>query len=119
MDILRTADQPVRREPARWEQRQLAPLQPGRRITFIRGIIEPGVAGTELGFPSFGDLEYLAVERGALTLTLDGEAVDLQAGDSVCYEGAYPRALSNPGPEPCVYYLAVFKLRDQMLSHLR
>ena len=51
--------------------------------------------------------EYLAVERGTLTLTLDGAVHTLHAGDSIYYAGDCRHAYANPTTRPCVYYLAM------------
>ncbi len=67
-------------------------------------------AGVDAGtFPAHaqGSREYLAVERGRLALTLDGQQIDLSAGDSVYYAGDCRHGYRNPGRRPCVYYLAM------------
>lgn len=54
-----------------------------------------------------GSREYVAVEKGTLLLTLDGEPHTLEAGDSIYYDGDCRHGFANPGRVPCVYYLAM------------
>jgi transcriptional regulator with XRE-family HTH domain len=105
--LLRRDEQSVARDPSGWERRNLAPPLPGQEVEFMRTEIPAGVdAGT---FPphGHGSREYVAVERGALRLTLNGEGYDLRAGDSISYDGACRHGFANPGAETTVYYLAL------------
>jgi uncharacterized cupin superfamily protein len=54
-----------------------------------------------------GSREYVAVEKGILLLTIDGESHTLNAGDSIYYDGDCMHGFANPGRVPCVYYLAM------------
>jgi quercetin dioxygenase-like cupin family protein len=47
------------------------------------------------------------MERGTLTLTLDGTPHTLRAGDSIYYAGDCWHGFANPGGSDCVYYLAM------------
>jgi transcriptional regulator with XRE-family HTH domain len=105
--VLRRAEQAVAADSAGWERRVLSPVLAGVEFEFMRTTIAAGVdAGT---FPAHaqGSREYLAVERGRLALTLDGQQIDLSAGDSVYYAGDCRHGYRNPGRRPCVYYLAM------------
>lgn len=105
--VLRRDEQDVVRDPSGWERRVLSPVLPGVEFEFMRTTISPGVdAGVFLPH-SPGSREYLAVEAGVLRLSLDGQEVHLGEGDSAFYAGDCHHGFANPGPRPCVYYLAM------------
>jgi Cupin domain len=54
-----------------------------------------------------GSREYVAIERGALLLTLNRVAYLLEAGDSIYYNGDCEHGFKNPRVTACVYYLAM------------
>jgi transcriptional regulator with XRE-family HTH domain len=104
---LARADQPVLADPAGWERRILSPVLPGVEFEFMRTTLGPGVdAGTYLPHAP-GSREYVAVERGALELALNGAVSRLAEGDSIFYPGDCRHGFANPAAEPCVYYLAM------------
>jgi transcriptional regulator with XRE-family HTH domain len=105
--VLRHEEQHVARDAAGWERRVLSPVLPGIEFEFMRTTIGPGVDAGVFRPHGPGSREYLAVEAGVLRLTLDGEPLDLRAGDSVYYPGDRDHAFANPGTDPCVYYLAM------------
>ncbi|WP_027347274.1 helix-turn-helix domain-containing protein [Hamadaea tsunoensis] len=105
--VLRHADQQVARDPAGWERRILSPVLPGVEFEFMRTTIGGGVDAGEFAPHAAGSREYVAVEAGTLRLTLDGEPVDLRAGDSAYFAGDRRHGFANPGAEDCVYYLAM------------
>jgi len=91
--------------PAGIERRGLSPVLPGIEFELIRMTLPPGIdAGT---FPPHraGSREYLAVETGTLTLTLDGTEYRLDAGDSIYHDGDCEHGYRNDGKMPCIYYL--------------
>jgi len=100
--------QPVARDQSGWERRILSPVLPGVEFEFMRTTLGPGVdAGTFLPH-AHGAREYVAVEKGTLLLTIDGEPHTLQAGDSIYYDGDCLHAFANPlHNQSCVYYLAM------------
>jgi len=106
--VLPHDQQSVARAPTGWERRILSPVLPGVEFEFMRTTLGPGVdAGTFLPHAR-GSREYVAVERGTLLLTLDGESHTLKAGDSIYYDGDCLHAFANPHPrQPCIYYLAM------------
>lgn len=109
--VLRRDDQPVLAE-AGWHRRLLNPVLPGVEFEFMRVEIEPHIdAGT---YPphSPGSREYVAVETGELTLTLDGELQTLGPGDSICFPGNVEHAFRNDADELCLYHLVL-----DMASH--
>jgi len=103
--VIRAADQRVLKDPAGIERRGLSPVLPGIEFELIRMTLPPGIdAGT---FPPHraGSREYLAVETGTLTLTLDGTEYRLDAGDSIYHDGDCEHGYRNDGEMPCIYYL--------------
>ena len=105
--VLRRGDQQVARDPSGWERRIVSPVLPGVEFEMMRTTIEAGVdAGVFLPHAP-GSREYVAIERGTLTLTLDGAVHTLHAGDSVYYAGDCHHGFANRGAGPCVYYLAM------------
>ena len=108
--VIRRERQVVARDPTGWERRNLAPVLPGIEFEFMRTTIPPGVdAGT---FPPHapGSREYVAVERGQLSLVVGGVPYDLGPGDAIFYAANRPHAFANRGAKPCVYYLVVTEL---------
>lgn len=105
--LLRAGDQDVARDPSGWERRVLSPVLPGIEFELMRTTLGPGVDAGEFAPHAAGSREYVAVESGHLTLTLDGVPYLLDAGDSAYYDGDCSQAFANPGDTPCVYYLAM------------
>ena len=105
--VLRRSEQDVLADPAGWERRILSPVLAGVEFEFMRTTLGARVdAGTYLPHPP-GSREYLAVERGTLRLTLNGQAWELEAGDSMFYPGDCRHGFENPRRAVCVYYLAM------------
>lgn len=104
--VLRPADQDIVRD-AGWERRILSPVLPGIEFELMRTTIGPGVDAGIFAPHAPGSREYLAMERGALQLTIDGIPYTLRAGDSIYYAGDCHHQFVNPGREACVYYLAM------------
>jgi transcriptional regulator with XRE-family HTH domain len=105
--VLRRDEQAVARDPSGWERRVLSPVLPGVEFEFMRTTIGAGVDAGEFAPHGAGSREYLAVEAGTLRLSLNGDAVDLRAGDSIFYAGDCRHGFANPGRKACVYYLAM------------
>ena len=105
--VLRHADQHVVRDPAGWERRILSPVRPGVEFEFMRTTIGPCVDAGTFAPHARGSREYVAIERGTLHLTIDGDLVVLRAGDSIYYDGDCHHRFENRGRTPCVYYLAM------------
>jgi transcriptional regulator with XRE-family HTH domain len=106
--LIRRNEQDVVRDAAGWERRILSPVLPGLEFEFMRTIIGPNVnAGVFLPHNP-GSREYVAVEKGTLKLTVDGEPHLLKKGDSIYYAGDCNHEFENPHPkENCEYYLAM------------
>ena len=105
--ILRRTEQDTAIDPSGWERRILSPVLPGVEFEFMRTTIPAGVDAGVFSPHAAGAREYLAMERGALRLTLDGTPHVLRAGDSIYYAGDCHHAFANAGSGDCVYYLAM------------
>ncbi|HWL89217.1 MAG TPA: XRE family transcriptional regulator [Polyangiaceae bacterium] len=105
--VLRRAEQRVAVDPSGWERRILSPVLPGVEFELMRTTLGPRVdAGTFLPHAK-GSHEYVAVERGELTLTIDRAEHVLATGDSAFYPGDCLHGFNNVRAQPCVYYLAM------------
>jgi quercetin dioxygenase-like cupin family protein len=105
--VLRRAQQEVARDSSGWERRILSPVLPGVEFEFMRTTIGPGVDAGAFSPHAPGSREYVAVEKGTLSLTIDGQEFLLHAGDSIYYAGDCVHAFVNPGKKDCIYYLAM------------
>ncbi|HYK18409.1 MAG TPA: XRE family transcriptional regulator [Bryobacteraceae bacterium] len=106
--LLRREEQNVAADPAGWERRVLSPVLPNVEFEFMRTTIGPGVNAGAFLPHNPGSREYVAIERGTLKLTLDGEVFLLRKGDSIYYAGDCIHEFENPDPrKPCEYYLAM------------
>ena len=117
--LLRRAEQEVARDASGWERRILSPVLPGVEFELMRTTIGPGVDAGVFSPHAPGSREYLAIERGALRLTLDGTTHVLRAGDSIYYAGDCLHGFVNPGRTPCVYYLAMDVAGDRRHARQR
>lgn len=105
--VLRRDEQDVARDASGWERRVLSPVLPGVEFEFMRTTIDAGVDAGVFQPHGPGSREYLAVEAGALRLSLDGDETELRQGDSIFYAGDCHHGFANPATEPCVFYLAM------------
>jgi mannose-6-phosphate isomerase-like protein (cupin superfamily) len=75
---------------------------------FMRTTLSPGVNAGAFLPHNPGSREYVAIERGMLRLTLDGEVYLLKKGDSIYYAGDCIHEFENPDTRnSCEYYLAM------------
>ncbi|GAA2590937.1 XRE family transcriptional regulator [Dactylosporangium fulvum] len=93
--------------PGGWQRRILSPALPGVEFEFIRTTVAAGVTIGAFAAHAGGSREYVAVESGELTVTLDGTAHRLGTGDALYYAADCVHAFANPGPAECVYYTAM------------
>ncbi len=105
--LLRYKQHRVVRDPAGWERRILSPVLPGVEFEFMRTVLGPGVDAGEFSPHQPGSREYVAVEAGRLTLTIDGQVSTLEAGDSAYFPGDCRHAFANSEDTECVYYLVM------------
>ncbi|MER7456402.1 XRE family transcriptional regulator [Micromonospora sp. NPDC126480] len=115
---LRRGDQPVITDATGWQRRILSPNLPGVEFEFIRTAVPAGVVVGAFAPHAPGSREYVAVEAGRLTVTLDGVAHTLGAGDALYYAGDCVHAFANPGDAECVYYTAMHVATDHHGSAL-
>jgi quercetin dioxygenase-like cupin family protein len=111
--VRRAADQDVVEEPGGWRRTILTPVVPGVNFEWIRVTLPPGChAGT---FPAYapGSHEFVAVDSGALRLTIAGRAIELEAGDSVYFPAHLSHGYANSGETPCTYYVAALIMRPR------
>jgi XRE family transcriptional regulator, regulator of sulfur utilization len=102
--MLRRQDQPAITDAAGWDRRILSPNLPGVEFEFIRSVVPAGVTIGEFAPHAPGSREYVAVESGALTVTIDGTPYRLGKGDALYYAGDCTHAFANTGKALCVYY---------------
>jgi transcriptional regulator with XRE-family HTH domain len=105
--VLRHGRQKVVRAAAGWHRRILSPVLPGVEFELMRITVGPLVNGPMFLPHAHGSREYVAVEKGTLLFTLDGEPHTLKAGDSMYFDGDCMHGFRNPSRVPCVYYLAM------------
>lgn len=105
--MLRAADQNAITDAAGWQRRILSPNLPGVEFELIRTTIPPRVVVGEFAAHAAGSREYVAVESGELTVTLDGTPQVLEPGDALYYAGDCTHAFANAGSVQCIYYTAM------------
>jgi len=115
--VLRHAEQDVAQDTSGWERRILSPVLPGVEFEFMRTTIPPGVDAGTFSPHASGSREYVAIEQGALQLTLNGEVYLLHSGDSIYYAGDCHHAFANPGDTPCVFYLVMDVTTHEQQPH--
>src|SRR5580658_3984485 len=106
--LLRADDQDRAIDPSGWERRILSPVLPNVEFEFMRTTLLAGINAGAFLPHNAGSREYIAVERGTLRLTLDGEVYLLKKGDSIYYAGDCIHEFENPDRRNrCEYYLAM------------
>ncbi|PTT79993.1 hypothetical protein DBR42_20340 [Pelomonas sp. HMWF004] len=79
----------------------------GFATEMIEAVLAPGA---ELVYeePTVARLEHhLCLQAGLLHLTLQGQAFQLAAGDSISFRAVGRSAFANPGPQSARYLLAM------------
>ena len=87
----------------------LTPTLPGQRAEVSMHVLKPGAHTAGEDDPPMhepGARETAVVLEGTLTLHCDGEAHDLEEGDSVTFDSDLPHRFENPGGTP-TRFLAV------------
>lgn len=106
--VVPRAELRVFRDPETGFERQLlSPPFEGRTLEFVRHVIPRGASSGDLPAYPRGVEKYLAVEQGALEVTIGGEAYRLDKGDALYFEADVPHRFSNAGRSACSYYLVV------------
>jgi len=83
----------------------LTPPLPGQRAELSRHVLTPGARTGAQGDPPMheaGAREVALVERGALTLIIDGERHELEEGDCVTFDADLEHRFENPTREEAV-----------------
>ncbi len=106
--LLRAQQQDRAIDPSGWERRILSPVLSNVEFEFMRTALSPGVNAGAFLPHNPGSREYVAVERGTLRLTIDGQVYLLKRGDSIYYAGDCVHQFENPDRRKrCEYYLAM------------
>jgi transcriptional regulator with XRE-family HTH domain len=105
--LIRQADQNVITESTGWQRRVLSPTLPDVEFEFIRTCVPAHVVIGQFAPHVGGSREYVAVEAGDLTVSLDGVDYQLSTGDSLYYAADITHAFANTGDAECVYYTAM------------
>jgi transcriptional regulator with XRE-family HTH domain len=110
--VRRAAEQSAITDAGGWQRRILSPTLPGIEFEFIRTVVPAGVVLGSFAAHAAGSREYVAVESGELTVTVDGVEHRLAAGDALYYAGDAVHAFANPGATECVYYTAMHVAKE-------
>lgn len=117
MIVRRAAEQDTVHEPGGWQRTILTPVVPGVNFEWIRSTLPPDCeAGTRSPpYPPYaaGSHEFIVVQNGTLTLTVDGEVVILGEGDSLYLAADVTLSYANHSDAPCTYYVAALILRPR------
>jgi transcriptional regulator with XRE-family HTH domain len=112
--VMRRDEQNVARDPSGWERRVLSPVLPGVEFEFMRTTLEAGVDAGVFAAHAPGSREYVAVDSGALRLTLDGHVHVLEAEDAIYYAGDCVHAFANASQtDRCEFYLSMDLARHE------
>jgi transcriptional regulator with XRE-family HTH domain len=88
----------------------LTPPLPGQRAELSRHVLAAGAATGGEGDPPMhepGSREIAVVERGTVTLHIDGAHHVLEDGDTVTFDADLPHRFENPGPGDAVLLAVV------------
>ncbi|RDI65351.1 helix-turn-helix domain-containing protein [Nocardia pseudobrasiliensis] len=113
MIVRRAAEQDVVHEQG-WQRTILTPVVAGVNFEWIRSALPPGCVPGE--YPSYapGSHEFIYVESGTVTLTVDRtRIVELSAGDSIYLAADATLHYANNSDRPCVYYVAALIMRPR------
>jgi transcriptional regulator with XRE-family HTH domain len=111
--VRRAAEQDTVHEPGGWQRTILTPVVPGVNFEWIRSTLPAGCeAGT---YPPYaaGSHEFIVVQDGTLTLTVDGEVLILGQGDSLYLAADVTLSYANHSDAPCTYYVAALVMRPR------
>ena len=112
--VRRAADQDTVDEPGGWQRTILTPVVPGVNFEWIRSTLPPGCTPRE--YPSYapGSHEYIYVESGTVTLTVDDtHTLTLSAGDSLYLAADSTLRYANHSDHPCTYFVAALIMRPR------
>jgi transcriptional regulator with XRE-family HTH domain len=89
---------------------ELTPPLPGQRADVSEHTLDPGASTGTAGDPPMhepGARETAVVLEGAVTLLIDDERHDLDAGDSVTFDADLPHNFTNQGDTPARFLAVV------------
>jgi XRE family transcriptional regulator, regulator of sulfur utilization len=111
--VRRASRQDVLNEPGGWRRVILSPVVPGVNFELVRTTLPAGADPGEFPGYASGSHEYVVVEEGRLHMRVGDAAVDLGVGDSLYFAADVSHQYSNPGNEPCSYYVAALITRPR------
>ena len=88
-------------------RRLLAPALVQRGLEVIGYTLPPGTTTGALPAHPPGTMEHITLTTGQLHCRLGSEEVTLAPGDTVLFPAHVEHAFSNPGAEPCEYFLLI------------
>jgi XRE family transcriptional regulator, regulator of sulfur utilization len=101
---------PTRGRVGGHEYEILTPPLPGQRAELSRHTLAPGAVTGGPGDPPMhepGSRETALIESGTLVLAVDGQSVELHAGDCVTFDADLPHHFENPGDDEAVLLAVV------------
>ena len=106
--LIPASRQPVLRDEASgFLRRCLSPVLPGRGIDWVLNTLPPGAATGEFVAHLRGVSEYIFVLKGRLRAVIGGRTIIVEEGDSLYFEADAGHGFTNPGTEPCQYFLGL------------
>ncbi|NIJ14868.1 transcriptional regulator with XRE-family HTH domain [Saccharomonospora amisosensis] len=112
--VRRAAEQDTVAEPGGWHRTILTPVVPGVNFEWVRSTLPPGCVPADYPPYAPGSHEFIFVESGTVTLTIDGDrTVELTRGDSVYLAADVTLRYANHTAEPCTYYVAALVMRPR------
>jgi transcriptional regulator with XRE-family HTH domain len=117
--VRRAAEQDAIEEPGGWRRTVLSPVVAGVNFEWIRTTLPPGCDAGSYPAYAAGSHEYVAVESGALRLTVGETVLDLRAGDSVYFAADVTHGYANTTRSVCVYYVAALIMRPRQARPAR
>ncbi|MGI4769898.1 MAG: helix-turn-helix domain-containing protein [Janthinobacterium lividum] len=108
--VMRTSEQPVFAVPTTgFRRRSLSPsFEGGSGVDFVANSLPPGQSSGRFPPHRPGVDETLVVATGRLTLQLDDQSYDLEAGDSVFYRAHVSHRFDNPSvDQEVVFYIVI------------
>ena len=113
MVVRRAAEQDVVDEPGGWQRTILTPVVPGVNFEWIRSTLPPGCEAGSYPPYAAGSHEFIYVQSGVITLTIDEETLKIEEGDSLYLAADVTLSYANHGATPCTYYVAALIMRPR------
>ncbi len=113
LTIVRAADRQRLIDPQSGIERHLlSPVFVARGLEVIWYTIPPHTDSDLFPPHPPGTAEHLTLVTGALVCRLGPHTITLAPGDSLAFQADMPHAFSNPGAEPCAYFLLIDSRRS-------